>query len=148
MLTGKSWLLCWALLLGIPGIACGQTYEAGQVWSYKTRPQEKDSTLMVLRVESTSNLGQVIFIGVKDVRVQHPSGRVLSAMSPLPFAKTALDKSVIKMLGKSDKLMSSSFGYQKWKDAQFAGRKPPVYAKPVAEIIDGLENGYIGIPKK
>jgi len=103
---------------------------------------------MVLPIEKTSNQGQVIFIGVKDVRVTHPSGRVVSAMSPLPFIKTALDQSVIKMLGKSDKLMSSNIGYQKWKDAQFAGRRPPTYVKPVAEILDGLENGYIGIPQK
>ena len=143
--------LAWlggALLLGFQAIACAQNYEVGQVWSYKTRPQEKDSTLMVLRIEQTSNQGQVIFIGVKEVRVKHPSGRVVSAMSPLPFLKTALDQSVIKMLGKSDKLMSSNFGYQQGKDAQFAGRKPPTYAKPVAEILDGLENGYIGIPEK
>jgi hypothetical protein len=148
MLTRKLRLLCWALLLGVQGIACAQTYETGQVWSYKTRPQEKDSTLMVLHIDNSSKLGQVVFVGVKDVRMLHPSGKVLSSMSPLPFTKDALDRSVIKLVGKTDKLMNFDFGYGKWKEAQIAGKRPPTYVKPVAEIIGSLENGYIGIPEK
>jgi hypothetical protein len=141
------WLCCW-LVLGAAGGAFAETYEVGQVWSYKTRPQEKSSTLIVLRIDNTSKLGQVVFVGLKDVRLLHPSGKVVSSMSPLPFTKDALDQSVIKLLGKTDKLMESSFGYEKWKEAQFAGKKPLTYAKPVAEIVNGLENGYIGIPQK
>ncbi len=141
------WLCCW-LVLGAAGGAFAETYEVGQVWSYKTRPQEKSSTLMVLRIDNTSKLGQVVFVGLKDVRLLHPSGKVVSSMAPLPFTKDALDQSVIKVVGKTDKLMNSSFGYQKWKEAQFAGKKPPTYVKPVAEIVNGLENGYIGIPQK
>jgi hypothetical protein len=140
------WLCCW-LVLGAAGGAFAENYEVGQVWTYKTRLQEKSSTLMVLRVDNTSKLGQVIFVGVKDVRILHPSGKVLSAMSPLPFTKDALDQSVIKLVGKTDKLMNSNFGYQKWKEAQFAGKKPLTYVKPVAEIVNALENGYIGIPQ-
>ena len=144
-------LLCvlgWCALLGAAGGAFAQNYEVGQIWSYKTRPQEPNSTLMILRVDNTSKLGQVVFVGVKDVRVLHPSGKMLSSMSPLPFTKDALDQSVIKVVGQTDKVMSSDFGYQKWKEAQMAGKKPLTYVKPVAEIIKGLENGYIGIPAK
>ncbi|HEV7819733.1 MAG TPA: hypothetical protein VGO84_01040 [Burkholderiales bacterium] len=148
MLKRKLAWLGGALLLGFQVIACAQNYEVGQLWSYKTRPQEKDSTLMVLHIDNTSKLGQVVFVGVKDVRILHPSGKVLSSMSPLPFTKDALDRSVIKLIGKTDKLMNFDFGYQKWKEAQFAGKRPPTYIKPVAEIIGSLENGYIGIPQK
>ena len=49
---------------------------------------------------------------------------------------------------KTEELMKSNFGYQKWKEAQLAGKMPPTYTKPVAEIVSGLENGYIGIPTK
>jgi hypothetical protein len=148
MLKNSIRWLCCGLVLGAAGAAFAENYEVGQVWTYKTRPQEKSSTLMVLRVDNTSKLGQVIFVGVKDVRILHPSGKVLSSMSPLPFTKDALDQSVIKQVGKTDKLMNSSFGYQKWKEAQFAGKKPPTYVKPVAEIVNALENGYIGIPEQ
>lgn len=148
MLKNSIRWLCCGLVLGAAGAAFAENYEVGQVWTYKTRPQEKSSTLMVLRVDNTSKLGQVIFVGVKDVRILHPSGKVLSSMSPLPFTKDALDQSVIKLVGKTDKLMNSSFGYQKWKEAQFAGKKPPTYVKPVAEIVNALENGYIGIPEQ
>ena len=139
---------CALLLCFAAAAACAEDYEVGQVWSYKTRPQEKDSTLMVLRIDNSSKLGQVVFVGLKDVRVQHPTGKILSSMSPLPFTREALDQSVIKVVGKTDKLMSYNFGYQKWKEAQFAGKRPPTYVKPVADIVNALENGYIGIPQK
>ncbi len=145
--TGLS-ALCFTAMLFAAGGACAETYEVGQVWTYKTRPQEKGSTLQVLLIDNSSKLGPVIFVGLKDVRVLHPSGKILSSMSPLPFTKEALDQSVVKVVGKTDKLMSSSFGYQKWKEAQFAGKKPPTYVKPVADVVNALENGYIGIPQK
>jgi hypothetical protein len=141
------WVSCAVLLCTAAG-ALAENYEVGQIWTYKTRPQETNSTLMILRIDNSSKLGPVIFVGVNDVRVAHPSGKILSSMSPLPFTRDALDKSVLKVVGKTDKLMSSNFGYQKWREAQLAGKRPPTYVKPVAEIVNGLENGYIGIPAK
>jgi hypothetical protein len=147
MMTHLRLLAC-CLFLSAAGDVLAENYEAGQIWSYKTRPQEPNSTLMILRIDNTSKLGQVVFVGLKDLRVQHPSGKVFPSMSPLPFTKAALDQSVVKLVGKTDKLMPSNFGYMKWKEAQLAGKTPPTYAKPVAEIVNGLENGYIGIPAK
>jgi hypothetical protein len=147
-LKNRMRLFVCMLLLSAAAGALAENYEPGQIWSYKTRPQEKDSTLMILRIDNTTKLGPVIFIGLKDLRVRHPNGNVIATMTPLPFTKEALDSSVIKLVGKSDDLMKYSFGYQQWKQAQFAGKKPPTYAKPVAEIVDALENGYIGIPQK
>ena len=140
-------LLIGCVLLIAAGNAAAESYEVGQVWSYNTRPQEPNSTLMVLRIDNSSKLGQVIFIGLKELRVQHPSGKVLSSMSPLPLTKEALDQSVIKLVGKADKLMASDFGYSKWKEDQRNGKHPRTYVKPVAEVVNGLENGYIGIPR-
>ena len=141
------WLGC-CVMLAAAGGALAENYEVGQVWSYKTRPQEPNSQVLILRIDNTSKLGQVIFIGLTNLRIQHPSGKVIPpAISALPFTKDALDQSVIKLVGKTDKLMKSEFGYQKWKEAQFAGKRPPTYVKPVAEIVAALENGYIGIPQ-
>lgn len=141
-------LLACCLLLGAAAGALAETYEVGQVWSYKTRPQEPKSTLMILRIDNTSKLGQVVFVGLTDLRVQHPNGKAIASMSPLPFTKQALDTSVVKLVGKTDNPMSSNFGFMKWKEAQLAGKTPPTYDKPVAEIVNRLENGYIGIPPK
>ncbi len=144
----NKYILCWlgcCAMMAVPVGAFAENYQIGQVWTYKTRSQEPDSTLTILRVDNTSKLGPVVFVGLQDVRVLHPSGKVLSSMSPLPFTKDALDKSVVKLVGKTDKLMRSDFGYQKWKEAQTAGKKPPTYTKSVAEIVTALENGYIGI---
>ena len=141
------WLAC-CLMLGAAGHVSAENYQVGQIWSYKTRPQEPNSTLMILRIDNTSKLGQVVFIGLKDVHVKHPTGKAFSSMSPLPFTKEALDQSVVKLVGNTDKLMSSNFGYSKWKEAQLAGKTPSTYVKPVAEMVNALENGYIGIPIK
>jgi hypothetical protein len=48
MLKNQLRWLCFCLLLGAAGGVFAETYEVGQIWSYKTRPQEKNSTLMVL----------------------------------------------------------------------------------------------------
>jgi hypothetical protein len=140
-------LMIWSVLFVAAGGAAAENYGVGQVWSYKTRSQEPNSTLMILRIDITSNLGPVIFVGLKDLRVQHPNGKVIGSMSPLPFTKEALDQSVIKLVGTADKLMASDFGYAKWKEDQRAGRTPRTYAKPVAAVVNDLENGYIGIPR-
>jgi hypothetical protein len=148
MMMNRLRLLMSCLLMLAAGNVVAENYEVGQIWSYKTRPQEPNSTLMILRIDNTSKLGQVVFVGLKELRVQHPSGKVFPSMSPLPFTKAALDQSVIKLVGKADKPMPSNFGYMKWKEAQASGKTPPTYAKPVAEIVNGLENGYIGIPAR
>ena len=139
--------MCCLFMLAAGNVSA-ENYEVGQIWSYKTRPQEPNSTLMILRIDNTSKLGQVIFIGLKEVRVRHPSGKVIASMSPLPFTKEALDKSVVKLVGKTDELMKSNSGYARWKEAELAGKTRQTYVKPVADIVNLLENGYIGIPAK
>ena len=149
MLINRLRLLAGCLLLGAAGGVLAETYQVGQVWSYKTRPQEPKSELMILRIDNTSKLGQVVFIGLTNLRIQHASGKLLPpSISPLPFTKDALDKSVIKQIGTTDKFLKSDFGYAKWKEAQQAGKTPPTYDRPVAEIVNRLENGFIGIPAK
>ena len=68
--------LCFGAMLFAAANACAENYEVGQVWTYKTRPQEKTSTLQVLLVDNSSKMGPVIFVGLKDVRVMHPSGKM------------------------------------------------------------------------
>lgn len=137
---------CWRLLLaccllGAGGGAYAENYEVGQIWSYKTRPQEPKSTLMILRIDNSSKLGQVVFIGLRDVRIRHTSGRIVATMSPIPFTKDALDQSVVKLAGKTDNVMPSDKGYLNWKADQVAGKNPRTYAKPVAETVKDIENG-------
>ena len=89
MISGLRWLAVCVFLTSA-GIASAETYEVGQVWSYKTRPQEPKSTFVVLRIDDTSKLGQVIFIGLQDLRIQHPNGKIIGSLSPLAFTRNAL----------------------------------------------------------
>ena len=140
-------VICCYFALAV-GSALAQSYEVGQIWSYKTRPQDPKSTLTILRIDNSISLGVVVFISLADVNIQHPYGGVVRSLSPLPFTKAALDKSVIKLVGQTDKLMSSETGYWKWKQGQREGKKPTTFMKPVAEVVNDLEHGYIGIPRQ
>ncbi len=130
------------------GAALAENFEVGQVWSYKTRPQDPKSTLTVLRIDNSTSFGKVIFISLADVNIKHPYGGVVRSLSPLPFGKTALDQSVVKLVGTTDKLMASDIGYAKWKQGFRDGKKSITFMKPVAQVVEDLEHGYIGIPRQ
>jgi hypothetical protein len=133
--------LACCLMLGAAGHVSAENYQVGQIWSYKTRPQEPDSTLMILRIDNTSKLGPVVFIGLQNVRIRQSNGRVVATMSPIPITKDALDQSVLKVVGKTDKVMPSDKGYANWKATLLSGKNPPTHVKPVAATINDIENG-------
>lgn len=135
-------------LLGVAALVRAETYEPGQVWTYKTRPQEPNSTLQILRVENTAKFGTVIFIGLKDVRIRHVNGKIVATMSPVPFVKSAIDQSVVKLVGKPETVMPSDRGYLAWKASLVAGKTPKVYVKPVAETIKDIEDGSWMVQKE
>ena len=47
-------------------------FKAGQHWSYDTRPQDPESTLVIGRVEDLPKLGTVVHISVVDVNIAQP----------------------------------------------------------------------------
>jgi hypothetical protein len=140
--------LAGIVLFGAAAVAAAETYEPGQIWTYKTRPQESASTLQILRVENTAKFGTVIFIGLKDVRIRHVNGKIVATMSPIPFAKSAIDQSVVKLVGKPDAIMPSDRGYLSWKASLLAGKTPRIYTKPVAETIKDIEDGSWMVQKE
>ena len=146
-IAAAQWL-AGIVLLGVAALASAETYEPGQVWTYKTRPQETASTLQILRVENTAKFGTVIFIGLKDVRIRHVNGKIVATMSPIPFAKSAIDQSVVKLVGKPDTIMPSDRGYLAWKASLVAGKTPRLYTKPVAETIKDIEDGSWMVQKE
>src|SRR5687768_15056698 len=67
-------------------------YKVGQVWSYKTRPHEKKSTFIVVKVESHPKSGNIVHIALRDLKLRKPGGDFIEAASHLPFAEDAIDK--------------------------------------------------------
>lgn len=98
-------------------------YSPGQVWAYRTRPGEERSTLTVLRVEPAKRFGTIVHVAVDGLAIRNPNapGGVIERAAHLPFAKEALDRSVVRPLRESGPLPEYEEGYQQWRRAFDAG---------------------------
>jgi len=70
----------------------GPRFAAGQVWRYRTRPGDEQSTLVVVEVT-----GRTVHIQLRGIRVRTGSGLTMSEMY-LPIALSALCDSVTDLL--------------------------------------------------
>jgi len=94
-------------------------FQVGQRWSYRTRPQEPESTLIIGRVENDPKLGSVIHVSVIGLRLKNPraEGGFGNVAAHLPISPKALRDSVIARVG--DAVPDADFerGYAMWRDA-------------------------------
>jgi hypothetical protein len=98
-----------------PVVVDDPTYKPGQVWSYKTRPGEDDSTITILRVESTPKLGVIVHVRIDGFKLENCTGQKgNSAMDHAPFTKAAIDKSVVKLLRTEKDIPDFQEGYTDW----------------------------------
>ncbi|MBV9926805.1 MAG: hypothetical protein JOZ96_17430 [Acidobacteria bacterium] len=138
--------LCLATLLAVAAYAqesmlkdtTESKYKVGQVWSYKTRPDEKDSTFVVLKVENHPKLGNIVHIALRGLRLKKPNGDFIEGASHLPFAEEAINKSALKLVKEKAELPDFEEGYGLWREAFDAG-KAGVYTISVAEAVGVME---------
>ena len=117
-------------------------FEPGQLWVYKTRPGEKDSRLVICRIETDEKLGQIIHIQLVKVKVKNKNapGGVSQVINHLPYSGEALRASVVRLQTILPQLPPYEEGYQTWR-AAFVEGKAGVWTIPVAEAIEGMEKG-------
>jgi len=121
-------------------VPTNREYKAGQKWSYKTRPGEEDSFLIILKVETDPKLGTIVHIALNGLKMKNrrsPDGFSESAHH-LPFAKEAIDKSVLKQLKENTDLPDFEDGYQMWREA-FNANRAGIYTITVAEAVRIME---------
>jgi TonB family protein len=119
-----------------------EKYKPGQKWSYKARPGEEDSYLIVLKVDNDEKLGNIIHIALRKLKMKNersPDG-VSENLNHMPFSQEALDKSGPKLLEEKTDLPDFAKGYQMWRDAFDAGRGG-IYSITVAEAVNAVEAG-------
>jgi hypothetical protein len=98
-----------------PVVVDDTTYKPGQVWSYKNRPGEDASTITILRVESTPKLGLIVHVRIDKFRLENCKGNTGdSTMDHAPFAKAAIDNSVVKLLRTEKDIPDFDEGYKDW----------------------------------
>lgn len=98
-----------------PTVVDDPTYKPGQVWSYKTRPGEEESTITILRVETTPKLGTIVHVQIQKWKLENCKGnKGDSTMDHAPFSKAAIDKSVVKLLRTEKDIPDFDEGYKDW----------------------------------
>ena len=113
-----------------PTMTSDSKFHPGQVWQYKTRPNEKGSTLTILKVESLPKLGLIVHIRVDKIRFRNcTSGPEPDKFEHMPFTREAIDQSVTKLV-RQDEVPAFQSGYDAWRKACGG-----VYTISVAEAI-------------
>ncbi len=127
-------------ILSMFNFAKAANYEEGQIWSYKTREGEENSTVLINKVEEHDKLGKIFHISIDGVRVKNPhapSG-LSQALPHFPVSEETLKISFVKLIGKSNPNPDYIEGYNTWKSAFDAG-EAGIFTIPVSEIVDIIE---------
>jgi hypothetical protein len=122
------------------GLAQARDFTAGEVWSYRARPGEEGSTLLINKVESDQKLGSIFHISISGVHVknrQAASGET-TELPHFPVSKETLEKSCVKLVGTAKPNQQYLEGYNEWKQAFDQGHAG-VFTISVAEIIAVIE---------
>lgn len=125
-------------------MALKNNIEEGQIWSYKCRDSEPESTLTVIKIDKPGN-EQIVHIRVDKVSIiQRDTGEVIATyIEHLPMSIEAFSKSV----GKVESMVKTSIndGYLDWKK-KFDERKAGVWSLEVSAVIEMIENIYNDVP--
>ena len=113
-------------------------YKIGQVWSYWTRPQEKNSSFVVVKVEKHPNLGNIIHIALRGLKIRTPNGDFIETINHVPMPETALDSSGARLQSEKADLPDYEKPYRLWREAFDAGRGK-VYGPSIAQVVQEVE---------
>jgi len=115
-------------------------YEVGQVWTYKTRPGEEESTFTIVKINSHAKMGNIIHLFLEGVRIRNPMQEEgFSDLIPhMPFSEDAVAQSAVKMIRKVTKLPEFEEGYDVWKES-FDEGEAGVFTTSLAQGLDYLE---------
>lgn len=138
-------VLCVALTCA-PSIGQAQDadekYKPGQKWSYKNRPGEEESYLIILKIDKDPKLGNIIHIAVHNLKIKNPRSPdgFTNKVGHMPFSQEAIDKSGLKLLQEKTDLPDFAEGYQMWR-RPFDDGRAGIYSITVAEAVKVIETG-------
>lgn len=117
-------------------------FRVGQLWTYKTRPNETASRLTILRIERFGK-ANAVHVYVSDLSIQNPSSPtgVSTFISHAPFSEAALAGSVEQIVGKGKPPASFDQAYAAWRKKALA-KRAGLFTISVAEAIDGVERAF------
>jgi hypothetical protein len=117
-------------------------YVVGQVWEYKTRPQDAGSLLKIQRVETDGDR-PVYHISIIGVHFRQPGPAGI--LPHLPVSDQTLDASVTRLSPTSPDFPTTTSvdeGIAEWRKAEGG-----VFTISVAKIVDVIEQSISGPPQ-
>ncbi len=123
-----------ALLLAPFATAAGapDRFAAGQIWEYRTRPQDRGSLIWIHSVEQDPRLGAIYHIGMVGLHFDVIEGP--QPIGHLPVSRATLDASVTRLSGEKPGFMDVEEGIAQWREARGG-----VFTITLAEIADVVE---------
>lgn len=130
-----------AILSGAPLQASGDPYAVGQVWEYRTRPQEPQSLLVIREIEDSAAMGRIYHVSVTGIRADAKWGPTDLAHSPV--SRQTLDASVTRLSDRRPESMPDHRpGIADWRAAGGG-----VFTISIAEIIDLIDQQLSGVAR-
>lgn len=108
-------------------------FQAGQVWAFTPPTNQPNARLTVLQVESGDKLGTIVHIAISGVSYGDGQTRI----QHLPFAESAVERSITTLERESGPVPDYADGYQQWRQAFDAG-KGGIFSITVAEAYDAV----------
>ena len=115
-------------------------YKTGQVWSYKTRPNETDSKITILKVETAAAIGKVVHVSIEGLRISNPRTKegFVATIPFTSFSEEAIDRSVVSRIKENVEVPDSKQAYEEWQQT-YQQNQGGVFTMPVAEAIGLME---------
>ncbi len=122
------------------GLAQGAEYSVGQVWAYKSRAGEKQSTVLINKIEYHEKLGRIFHLSIDGVKIKNwrVAGGIQNDMPHVPVSENTLKMSLTKHVG--NKAINSEYlkGYNEWK-LEFDKDKAGIFTISIADIVAIVE---------
>lgn len=115
-------------------------FQVGQVWSYRNRPGEEMSRLIILKIEETGAGKETrvfVHIHVDGLSIKTP-GWLIPVIPHLVFCEEALEKSAINLVGSTRILPDFHYGYDLW-HKNFEKNRTGFFDLPVANASNVIE---------
>lgn len=142
-----------SLVLLIPLLAIGIVrasddesipFAVGQRWEYVTRPQDAGSTLVVVKIDRDRVHGHIVSVHVSGLHVKNPHcpDGITDTAEHMPFAESALRRSVTRLVAAKVRRPAFREGYQLWRSA-FEEGNAGFYTITVAEAAQVMEDSLL-----
>lgn len=118
-------------------------FSVGDVWEYRTRPNEEASRVIIVRLDKSPDLGVIVHVAVQGIKLANcTNGPEPDNVPHMPFARKAFEESVTRKVASNSELPSSwKAGYEDWSKA-YIRKKAGIYVISVADAVAVAEKTF------